>query len=161
MFLWQLLWMLWILVYIDIRIGELYCDWVHARHQGVKKWRLAVWRDTATATLMGKHSGFQQSMYLAGNLYSASSVMTFHTISLFLSLQKHYIRIKMMMGKKVESVLWSRQVFSRNDIPISAPLSLHNENIKSVRTHKHLGIFLSEKLDSLCLLKSKSKVGCN
>ena len=38
------------------------------------------------------------------NLYSISSVMTFHTISLFLSLQKHYIRIKMMMGKKVESV---------------------------------------------------------
>ena len=38
-------------------------------------------------------------------------------------------------------------IFSRNDIPFSAPLSLHDENIKRVKTHKHLGIFLSEKLD--------------
>ena len=36
-------------------------------------------------------------------------------------------------------------VFSRHDIPLSAPLSLHNEEIKRVKTHKHLGIFLSEK----------------
>ena len=38
-------------------------------------------------------------------------------------------------------------IFSRHDIPFSASLSLHNEEIKRVKMHKHLGIYLSEKLD--------------
>ena len=34
-------------------------------------------------------------------------------------------------------------LFSRRDIPFSTPLSLHNEEIKRVKTHKHLGIYIN------------------